>query len=94
MQKKYIEGKTPSGFEFKIPASVMNNMELVDLLSDYDGGENPIVLSKLCNLVLGKDQKQKLYDHVREKDGTVPIEKITTEIGDIFKASGSSGKNS
>jgi hypothetical protein len=37
--------------------------------------------------MLGKDQKKKLYDHVRTDDGRVPVEKLSTEIQEIFEAS-------
>lgn len=87
-----IQGKTESGFEFEIDASVLNDMEMLDALSEVMG-ENPLAFPVVCNKLLGPEQKKKLYEHLR-KDGRVPVEAISTEIGDIFKALGEAGKNS
>ena len=38
--------------------------------------------------------KERLYKHVAEKNGRVPIDKVNSEITEIFKAFGGAGKNS
>lgn len=48
---------------------------------------------KVVNLLLDANAKQKLYDHVRDEDGTVPVEAVATEIYDIFQ-NGRQAKNS
>ena len=87
-----IEGKTKSGFEFSIDENVMNDMRLVDVICELTDGGNKLLISKALTLLLG-DNKKKLYDHVAEEDGRVPMEKIEEEITDIFKAFGPAGKN-
>ena len=52
-----------------------------------------VLISKVIDKLLGKDQVKKLKDHVRIKDGTVPTDKITEEITDIFENSGEELKN-
>lgn len=79
-----ITGKTSSGFEYAIPEEDLNNYELVEALGEMD--ENPLLLSKTVNLLLGKEQANKLKNHLRTERGTVPTEKIADEIMDIFKS--------
>ena len=50
-------------------------------------------LPKVVNLLLDANAKQKLYDHVRDEDGTVPVKAVATEIYDIFQ-NGRQAKNS
>lgn len=78
-----IKGKTKSGFNFEISDSLLNDMEFFELLSQID--DNPIIFPKIVDKLLGKEQKEELYNHVRLKDGTVPVDKISDEIIEIFK---------
>ena len=87
-----IKGITKSGFEFEIAENVMDNMELVDILAD-DDTDMVYRVSKIARLVLGKEQKQRLYDHHREDDGRVPVEAVYEDISEIFQ-SFKQGKNS
>ena len=87
-----IEGKTESGFVFKISQNIINDYELVENLSELD--ENPLILTTIVKQILGKDQANKLKDHVRNEDGIVQTDKMTKEIIDIFKNSGEETKNS
>ena len=87
-----LEIKTSSGFEIKINEQVLDNMELIDALSELE--ENEFAISKVTLLVLGKEGKKRLYDHLRRKDGTVPVQKVADEIGEIFTSqTGEAGKN-
>jgi len=88
-----IQGKTKSGFAYALDKDVMNNMELVDALAEMQE-ENPLSVSRVLNLILDKNQKQRLYNHVRTESGRVPMEKITEELGEIFSAFGQQGKKS
>lgn len=86
-----IQGKTRTGFEFEVDAGVLNDMELIDALADTMN-ENPLAFSAVCTKLFGQEQKKRLYEHCRE-DGRVPVEKISEEIADVFKALGEAGKN-
>lgn len=87
-----IKGITKSGFEFEIAENVMDNMELVDILAD-DDTDMSFRISRITNLVLGKDQKKRFYNHHRTDDGRVPVEEVYEDIGEIFQ-SFKQGKNS
>lgn len=81
-----ISGKTKSEFEFEMDDQSLNDMELIENLKAVDKGDIT-VLPEILNSLLGKEQKKKLYDHVRTEAGRVPMELVAAELNDIFKAS-------
>lgn len=87
-----ITGTTSSGFKFSLAETAVDNMELLDALADASDND-PLAISRVLTLLLGKEQKQKMYDALREEDGRVPIAKVNEEIVEIFRAFGKSGKN-
>ena len=66
--------------------------EIVDLFADVQEG-NIIAVSKATTLLLGKEQKKLLYDHLRTEKGNVPAEAFAEELQDIFESLGKEGKN-
>lgn len=83
---------TKSGFECLVDKKQMDDMELVDKIAEADAG-NPLAVSAVIEKVLGKEQKANLYNHLRNEDGRVPIEKVGEEIVEIITSLGSEGKN-
>lgn len=77
---------TKSGFCLEIEEERLNNMELLDALTDLDGGDGT-ALSTVLRLLLTKEQKKALYDHMRTPGGTVPIEAVAETLREIFEAS-------
>lgn len=84
MSQKTIKGNTSSGFEYKIPEENLNNYELLEVLGEME--ENPLLLSKTINLLLGKEQANKLKDYLRTESGIVPTDKMSEEIMEIFNS--------
>ncbi|MCR8969272.1 hypothetical protein [Facklamia sp. 7083-14-GEN3] len=80
-----ITGKTKTGFKYEIDDKQLNNYELLEFFAEVD--ENPFLLPKAMKMLLGKDQMDKLKEHVRDKDGIVDAEVISKEIADIFSES-------
>jgi hypothetical protein len=87
-----MTGTTKSGFAYEVSDSVFENMELIDALADA-GGENPLAISTVCKLVFGSEQRNRLYNHLRLEDGTVPLHEVSEAIAEVFAAKGSNGKN-
>ena len=82
-----VEGKLKSGYEYKIENHVLDNMELLDAIAEVD--QNPMVLSKVLKMLLGEEQRKKLYDHLRDpKNGNVPIVAVSDAVAEIFSGSG------
>lgn len=80
-----IQGKTKTGFKFKIEDAVLNDYELLELFAEVD--ENPLLVPKLVKIILGENQKNKLIEHVRNEDGIAPVDKISMELEDILNSS-------
>ena len=87
-----LTGKTKSGFKFKIDEKIADDMELLEDIAktDKDTSYFPTVLNK----IFGEEQKKALYDHLRNKDGRVPIEATLTEFTEIMNLASEKTKNS
>lgn len=81
-----IEGKLESGFAYQIEDHVLDNMELVDAIVEAE--ENPLAVSKVTKMLLGSEQRKRLYDHLRTEDGNVPIVAVSEAVAEIFRSSG------
>lgn len=80
-----ISGVTKNGFAFEITDERVDNMELIDALADIDDG-NLLAVSKVLNLLLGPEQKKKMYDFVRTEDGIVSAQTVSEMIVEILAA--------
>lgn len=87
-----LKGKTKSGFEFEIDETRLDDMEFVEALADVE--ENFLKFPKVCNILLGEEQKKRLYDHLRTEDGKVPVQLMSETITEIMTLAGNSTKNS
>ena len=79
---KDIEGKTTTGFEYKIEVKRLNDMELLEVFAELD--TNPVALPRALEMLFGKEGKKALYDHVRTESGEVPIDSIEKELSEIL----------
>ena len=80
--------KTESGFEIELDDEAMNDVELI-VEMDTDGTK----LFYVADRLLGKEGKKKLYDHLRDAKGRVPVAAFGAAIGELIR-SFSAGKNS
>lgn len=88
MEKKI---KLENGFECTINTDVLDDMEFVDLLADTE--DDPLKIGRVALMLLGKEQKKNLYDHLRTEDGRVPVTSMNDAIEKIFNALGDEAKN-
>ncbi len=79
-----VKGKTKSGFKYEVPDDVFNDMELLDILEEINEGEIQ-KMTKAADKLLGREQRMKLYEHIRSEDGRVPIDKFEEELDSIFE---------
>ena len=85
------EIKLESGLVLSVDERVMDDMELLDALSDLNE-EDGTAISRICRILLGKEEKAKLYEHLR-KDGKVRVSDVVHAIMEIFRLLGEQGKN-
>lgn len=79
-----FKGMTTAGFNWEIPANRLDNMELVDALADVEKG-NVFAVSNVVTLLLGKNQKKRLYDFLRDEDGIVSAQTVSETIAEILQ---------
>ena len=82
---------TASGFAVDIDEAALDDMELLDMLMETSK-DNVQHLPAILGKLLGKEGKQRLYDHVRTPEGRVPYSDIDRELTEIFSAV-NGGKN-
>lgn len=87
-----MRGKTTSGFEYELDEAALDDYELLEDLCELDEGDISKTISVL-NRLLGKEQKDRLKEYLRSKNGRVPASKMMNEMGEIFN-SVKEGKNS
>ena len=80
-----ISGVTKNGFAFEIKDERADNMELIDALADIDDG-NLLAVSKVLTLLLGPEQKKKMYDFVRTEDDIVSAQTVSEMFVEILAA--------
>ena len=77
-----MQGTTKSGFKFEVNEEAVKSMEFIDLVAELD--EKPMIIGKVISFMLGEDQKEKLYKHVRGDKKFTPAEDVNKEVEEIF----------
>lgn len=88
-----MEITTKSGFTCYIDPGVLDSMELVDSLAEVNRG-NSLEFSSVCLQILGDTERKRLYDHLRNDAGRVPLGDVDRELKEIMEALGDKAKNS
>lgn len=91
-----IEGITKNGFKYSISDEALDDMELLDALTELDEGKTTAYKQAISSL-LGEDQRKALYEHVRNKDtGRVSAKKVFEAFAEILESAkeNSAAKNS
>lgn len=81
-----ITGKTSTGFEFELQDDVLDDYELLETLTAVDRGEYGRI-TEMVEQLLGKEQKEKLKEHIRNEHGRVSAAKMMDEVKEIFDGS-------
>lgn len=88
------KGTLKNGFKYAVDEDVLDDVELMEDMA-LAQGDDPLRVVAVIKKVLGEEQKQKLYDHVRDKDsGRVKTSAISDCLTEIFEKLGEEGKNS
>lgn len=87
-----MKSVTKSGFEFEIDDECLDDYELLEDLCEIDNGNNAKIV-EVVSKILGKEQKDRLKDHLRDENGRVTATKMGEAIDEILRAT-KEGKNS
>lgn len=85
-----------SGIKLNIDETVLDDIELLDDMVSSDEGD-AMALSRICSKLLGKTEKKKLYDSLRNEQGRVPATAVVPAVVEILTKLGKTeddGKNS
>lgn len=85
-------GTLSNGFEYEIEEAIFDDMRFLDALAEADEGD-PLAASRVCSMLLGKEQKKRLYKQLQNSDGRVPIEATLNCVKEIMEALGDESKN-
>lgn len=80
---RIFHGTTKSGFEFNIPVKRFYNMLLLEELKKANDGDFYAV-SNILTMLLGEDEKKRLYEYCVDPDGIVTTDAVSRELTDIF----------
>ena len=85
--------KTKDGLEIDVNKEAFNDMETLDALVDLND-EDIFAISRICKKIFSKEEKKKLYDFYRDKNGQVTLEVFMPVFTEIMEALGEEEKNS
>lgn len=85
-------GELSNGFKYEINEVIFDDMRFLDALAEADDGD-PLAASRVCNMLLGKEQKRALYKQLQNEDGRVPIGAALECVKEIMEALGDESKN-
>ena len=88
-----IKVKISNGFECVIDDEMLDDMELVEDLAAVQN-DDAFRLPDVIVRILGQEQKDALYESLRNEKGKVTVKAVTDALVEIFGASGEDAKNS
>lgn len=80
---KVISGVTEKGFAFNIPQENLDDIELLEIMVQIDKG-NILNLSIMVEKMLGKKQKERLYDFYRDENGKIALSTVLAVVKEIM----------
>lgn len=82
-----IEGKTKSGFEYKVNENIYKDWEFVTIADKVQNGEGTMKdVNDILNMVIGKEGFDNLKEHIRAIFGYVDTEAVKAEFAEITSA--------
>lgn len=81
-----MNGKTSTGFNFKIDPEGLSDWKLLKYFRKVDKGEAQYIVDA-AELLLGEDQLEELEDHLQKEFGKVTSEQMMKELDEIMNSS-------
>jgi hypothetical protein len=75
--------KLSCGFEADVDETAANDIEFLDALTDMQDGD-PTGMSRLIGMLLGKDNKKRLYDVVRDETGRASVDAVGAQLTELL----------
>lgn len=79
-----VEGKTKSGFKFKVNENIFRDWDFLTLSDTINNGNATMEnVNKLISMVLGEKGFDSLKDHIRKKLGVADYDAVKNEFKEI-----------
>lgn len=85
MQGEIVKGTLQCGFEYEVDMVRTRSMRFVDALAEASG-ENGLAFSTAFKILLGAEQREKLYKYLEDKGITPDVECIANIMGEIMQS--------
>lgn len=74
------------GFVAEVDEQVVNDMEFLDLVYDFDEGKEKKIFAmrKMSDILLGEEGRKRLYDTLRDENGRIPIDRYGTAMAELI----------
>ena len=81
------KGTTSTGFEYSINESVITDWRFVSAMAEAESDDASKRINGTVNLIklLLGDDEQRMMDHVKQEDGSIPFDAINREIVDMLQ---------
>ena len=80
-----------NGFEVDIQPDVLDDMEIIEATAEVEAG-NVAAVGRLVGMLIGAENKKRLYEHIRRQEGRVKATKVSECVAEIFRELGEAGK--
>ena len=87
-------GTLKNGFEYEYDDKVFHNMRFLDAVADSQKTETAYAFSTMVLLLLGKEQREALYEYIESKGEDVTVELMGDIVEEITSAANDESKNS
>ncbi len=93
-----VKVKTKSGFVIDVDENRAKDWRFTKALAKWEKDETSLIgMADALPFLLGEDGEKAMMEHIKEKDGSYPVEKMIIEfreilehLGDVLKKSSSS----
>lgn len=75
---------TSTGFVAETDVSRVNDMRFLETIRKLQRGDL-LAYIDCAEMILGEEGKERLYEHIKDKDGHVPTEKFNQELTEIIQ---------
>lgn len=78
-----LKGITKSGFRYEIDEGFLDDYELLELIAKSE--ENPTLMVKIVEKILGEKQKDNLINYLKKKSGKATVTEMNLTLTEIFE---------
>lgn len=84
MKKELVTGTTSTGFEFEVSSNLLDDMEFFKILRSAQS--NALYIVDVIEKMFGKEQADRLCEHVKAKEGYMSVDAIRKEYVEVLEA--------